>query len=211
MAARDISRPPPGWEGRKPWREYAASYRKQILRAHERGYAGSVFAQREARRTGKRTPSDIAQAAQQRARPNRYITELGRNRWTFVAVLYPLGALGPTTRLQRNVGRAARLDLNITASLVFGEPKGSVNDAGRVIDETTGEVYPDAKAGFDNITAYKVAGKGGQSAASILEEGDGDALAGLLALLGTIYGPAASGVLIGVSLYVFPVARRNAA
>lgn len=195
MAKRDLSRPPAGWSNRegkstlKAWRELSPAYRSQVMRARERGYAGSVWEMTKARAAGKLSPTDQAIRAEQRTERNRYVTPLGQGRWNFFARVTSDDAvpnLAGRRALQRNVERAARLgNRNLTAKLV------DVNG----LQGTVG-------------------GRGGVSARYVLDEGQGNALRGLRAILNRAGGGSAGGELdtiATVSMFVFPVERSAAA
>lgn len=193
MAKRDLSRPPAGWKNRegkgtlKAWRALSPSYRAQVVRARERGYAGSVWEMTKARASGRLSPTDEAVRAAARTPGNRYVTPLGGGRWNFyVRLLTTEGVpiVGARRRLQLNMERAARLDRNLTAKLV------DVNGM--------------------NAT---VGGRGGVAASYVLEQGEGDALRGLLAIVnrGNGRSDVDFGQVATVSMFVFPVERSSAA
>lgn len=194
MAKRDVSRPPAGWKNRegkgtlKAWRALSPSYRAQVVRARERGYGGSVWEMTKARATGKLSPTDEAVRAAARTPRNRYVTPMGGGRWNFyVRLLTEDGVpiVGARRRLQLNMERAARLDRNLTAKLV------DVNGM--------------------NAT---VGGRGGTAATYVLAQDEtGDALRGLLAIVnrGNGRSDVDFGQVATVSMYVFPVARQEAA
>lgn len=193
---RDISRPPAGWTNRagsrsvRNWLKLSPSYRRQVTRAAERGYGGSVFKMTKARQRGELTPSDQAERAKRRTPEGRYVVPLTGGRWTFTSEVENQDRepnLAGLVRLQANMERAARLDRNVTASVVLYWAS-------------------------DNTTApAKLGGKGGQSARSILEAGDGNALRGLYAILAEVYNLPPGARILAVSLFVFPVTRRGEA